>query len=288
MPARIHFLTLFALVCFAANSVLCRLALGEGAIDAASFASLRLVSGAVALVALLGATRGGRPRLGGDARAGFLLFLYAVPFSYSYLELGAGTGALILFGAVQSTMLIAALRNGERPRAAEWTGLALALAGLVILVLPGLHAPSPAGSAAMALAGVAWGLYSLRGRGARDPLADTAGNFARALPFAAAVSLATLSGIDVTPRGAALAAASGAAASGLGYVVWYAALPGLTATRASIVQLAVPVLAAAAGTALLAEAITLRFVTASAVILGGVALAVAGRMRPLRSRPEAG
>jgi drug/metabolite transporter (DMT)-like permease len=158
----------------------------------------------------------------------------------------------------------------------------------VILVLPGLHAPSPAGSAAMALAGVAWGLYSLRGRGARDPLADTAGNFARALPFAAAVSLATLSGIDVTPRGAALAAASGAAASGLGYVVWYAALPGLTATRASIVQLAVPVLAAAAGTALLAEAITLRFVTASAVILGGVALAVAGRMRPLRSRPEAG
>jgi drug/metabolite transporter (DMT)-like permease len=185
-------------------------------------------------------------------------------------------------------MLVAALRSGERPRATEWTGLALALAGLVILVLPGLHAPSAAGSAAMGLAGVAWGLYSLRGRGARDPLADTAGNFARALPFAAAVSLVTLRGIDVTPRGAALAVASGAAASGLGYVVWYAALPGLTATRAAIVQLSVPLLAAAAGAALLAETITLRFVVASAVILGGVGLAVAARIRPVRSRPGAG
>ena len=262
--------------------------MGDGTIDAASFASLRVLSGAIALLALLALTRGGRARPAGDLRSGFLLFLYAVPFSYSYLELSAGTGALILFGAVQSTMLIAALRTGERPGSAEWIGLVLALGGLVMLVRPGLDAPSPAGSAAMALAGIAWGLYSLRGRGARDPLAETAGNFLRALPFAVAVSLATLRGVEVTPRGAALAVASGAAASGLGYVVWYAALPGLTATRAAIVQLSVPVLAAAAGVVLLAETITFRFVAASVVILGGVALALAGRLRPVRSRPGSG
>jgi len=285
MSVRTLLLTVFALVCFAANSILCRLALGDGTIDAASFATLRLLSGAVALLLLLGATRGGRFQPRGDLRSGFLLFLYAVPFSYSYLQLSAGTGALILFGAVQSTMLIVALRSGERPRVSEWLGLLLAVAGLVLLVAPGLDAPSPAGSAAMALAGVAWGLYSLRGRGARDPLAETAGNFTRALPFAALVSLVTFRGIGVTPRGAALAVASGAAASGLGYVMWYAALPGLTATRAAIVQLSVPVLAAAAGVLLLAETVTFRFVAASVIILGGVALALAGRLRPVRSRP---
>lgn len=288
MTLRILLLTLFALICFAANSILCRLALGSGGIDAASFASLRLLSGAVALLGLQAMLRGGRPRLGGRTASGFLLFLYAVPFSYAYLSLSAGTGALLLFAAVQCTMLIAALRSGERPSPAEWAGLALALGGLVYLVSPGLQAPSPFGSAAMILAGIAWGLYSLRGRDAGDPLAGTAGNFTRALPFAAVVSVAMFRATDITPRGAALAVASGAAASGLGYVVWYAALPGLTATRAAIVQLSVPVLAAAGGVALLSETITRRFAVSSVVILGGVALALAGRLRSVRSRPGAG
>jgi drug/metabolite transporter (DMT)-like permease len=207
------------------------------------------------------------------------LALYAIPFSFAYVDLAAGTGALVLFGAVQTSMLAWALRSGERPHALSWLGLALALGGLVYLVLPGIAAPSPLGCALMATAGIAWGGYSLRGRGAADALGETAGNFARALPLALVASGVGAGSFHLEARGALLACASGALASGLGYVVWYAALRGLSATRASLVQLAVPVIAAAGGVLLLSETLTARLVVAGAAILGGVGLALLGRER---------
>lgn len=274
-------LTLVALVSFAANSILCRLALGERAIDAGSYAAVRLASGAAVLAALsLGRARGDR-RVSGSWRSAAMLFLYAVPFAFAYRTLAAGTGALVLFAAVQTTMVASALRSGERPPPLQWLGLLLALAGLAYLVHPGLSAPSPAGAALMAVAGSAWGVYSLRGRGSTEPLADTAGNFLRAaLPAAVICVFAIAFGsAHASARGIVLAALSGTIASGAGYAVWYAALPGLTATRAATVQLAVPVLAAAGGVAFLGERVTTRLVLASIAILGGVALAVAARAR---------
>jgi drug/metabolite transporter (DMT)-like permease len=271
-------LTLFALLAFAANSILCRLALGEGAIDAASYATVRLVSGALFLAILAAAKRAPGTRRGswGSAAA---LFAYAVPFSFAYRTLTAGTGALLLFAAVQATMISVGIARGERPRPLGGLGFALALAGLAWLVRPGLAAPSPAGAALMVFAGGAWGVYSLRGRRSANPLADTAGNFARAAVLAAIVSAAGFSSARATPRGWMLAVLSGALASGAGYAIWYAALPLLAATTAATVQLAVPVLAAAAGVLLLGERVTPRLVLASAAILGGVALTVAGRSR---------
>jgi drug/metabolite transporter (DMT)-like permease len=200
-----------------------------------------------------------------------------VPFSFAYRTLAAGTGALLLFAAVQATMISAGLARGERLRPPGWIGLALALAGLAGLLRPGLAAPAPAGAVLMALAGAAWGVYSLRGRRSRSPLADTAGNFVRAAALAAAVSAAAFSSSHVSARGLVLAAASGAVASGAGYAVWYAALPRLAATTAATVQLAVPVLAAAGGSLFLGERVTLRLVLASLAILGGIALTVVGR-----------
>ena len=273
---RVVALTTLALTAFAANSVLCRAALGEGAIDAASFSALRLLSGALTL-GLLVTLRQGRPSVGGSWSSATYLFVYAVPFSFAYESLPTGTGALILFGAVQATMLIAAVLSGERPSWLQWLGLLIALSGLAYLMLPGLSAPDPLGSALMTVAGMSWGFYSLRGRAAADPLSETAGNFARSLPMVALVSVASLGTMQIEATGAWLAVASGALASGVGYAIWYAALPGLTATRAATVQLLVPVLAAVAGVALLAEAITPRLVIASVMILGGVALALLKR-----------
>lgn len=268
-----------ALVAFAANSVLCRLALGQSDIDAASFSSIRLASGAAALLlATLSLRRRPFP-VGGTWMSAMLLSLYAVPFSFAYVSLSAGTGALILFGSVQATMLLAAIGSGERPHAMQWVGLTLALAGLTYLVLPGLAAPSPAGSVLMTIAGFSWGIYSLRGRGTDRPLLETTGNFVRSVPLALAVSVMSLRHGHVTPAGAMLAVASGALASGAGYVLWYAALTGFSATRAAMVQLPVPVLAAAGGVVLLAETVTLRLVVATILILGGVSLALAGRER---------
>lgn len=267
-------LTALALVAFAGNSILCRLALGAHLIDPAGFTAVRLGSGALALCLLIALRTGGLPRIGGQWGSAAALFAYAAAFSLAYITLSAGTGALILFGAVQLTMILAGLLAGERPRPAEWLGLALALGGLIVLVRPGLAAPSPAGSALMATAGVAWGVYSLRGRGSTEPLRNTAGNFLRTLPLALLLLLAAGRGATWEPRGVLLAAASGALASGLGYAIWYAALPALTATRAALVQLLVPVLAAAGGVALLGEAIPLRLPVAAAMVLGGVALAV--------------
>jgi len=269
-------LTLIALCAFAANSILGRLALGSGAIDAASYATMRLLAGTAVLVPIAW-LRAGRPS--GSWGSAAMLFAYAVPFAFAYRTLSAGTGALILFAAVQITMISAGLRSGERPGAVQWLGLALAFSGLAYLVSPGLAAPSPAGAGLMAIAGIAWGVYSLRGRRAGRPLEETAGNFARALLLAALVSGASIASAHASFRGIVLAALSGGVASGVGYAVWYAALPRLTATVAATVQLAVPVLTAVAGVTLLGERVTPRLVLASIAILGGVGLALAFRAK---------
>ena len=271
---RTALLTALALVAFAGNSILCRMALGARLIDPAGFTAVRLGSGALTLWLVVAIRSGGLPRLAGQWGSAAALFLYAAAFSLAYISLSAGTGALILFGAVQLTMILAGLRAGERPRLAEWLGLALAASGLVVLVRPGLTAPSPAGSALMATAGVAWGVYSLRGRGSTEPLRNTAGNFLRAMPLALIMLLVAGRGAAWDPRGVLLATVSGALASGVGYAIWYAALPALTATRAALVQLLVPVLAAAGGVVVLGEAIPLRLPVAAALVLGGVALAI--------------
>jgi len=285
-------LTAAALTAFAANSILCRIALRSAAIDAASFTSIRIASGAVMLLLVLAfarrfrraaATQSPAPTTQRPTRDRWilaaLLFLYAAPFSFAYLKLSAGTGALILFACVQATMLIGAFRSGERFTWAEALGLTIALAGLTYLVSPGLAAPSPLGSAFMAIAGISWGIYSFRGRGTADPLGETASNFVRAVPLALLVSLVAIHDAHTSPRGIALAFASGALASGLGYTVWFAALRGLTAIRASTVQLTVPVFAAAGGVLLLHESVTFRLVLSAALVLGGVGLALAGRAR---------
>lgn len=273
-------LTGFALVAFAANSVLCRLALGGATIDAASFTTVRLAAGACVLLLITAVINKKLPALHpGKIVSALLLFLYAAAFSFAYINLSTGTGALVLFGSVQATMLVAALGSGERPHPSEWAGLALALCGLVYLVFPGLTAPPLASSACMAGAGISWGLYSLRGRGASDPLADTTNNFVLALPLAVGVNLLTLGNVHVSRTGIVFAILSGALASGVGYVVWYAALRGLTATRAATVQLPVPVLAAGGGVLILSETVTPRLLFAAMVILGGVGLAFSGRAR---------
>jgi drug/metabolite transporter (DMT)-like permease len=284
--ARTAALTALTMVAFAANSILCRLALGRNQIDAASFTLVRLASGAATLAAIRAFVRA-RRRARGEAWTrgrstlvpAAMLFFYAAAFSFSYRSLTAGTGALILFGAVQITMILWALRSGERFRAIEGIGLVAALAGLVALVSPGLHAPDAVGSALMAIAGVSWGVYSIRGRGNADPLSETARNFILAVPAAVLVTAITLRNVHLSATGVALGVVSGAAASGVGYVIWYAALRGLTSIRAAMVQLTVPVLAAAGGVAFLNETVTLRLVGSAVLILGGVGLAVAGRPR---------
>ena len=206
-----------------------------------------------------------------------MLFLYAAPFSFAYLGLSTGTGALILFGFVQMTMIVGALLSGERPTPLQWLGLLLALAGLVYLMLPGIAGPPIFSAALMALAGFSWGVYSLWGRGGANPLAQTTGNFTRAVPLVILLSLITLPDLHIEIEGALLAVASGALASGVGYIVWYAALGGLTATNAAIVQLSVPILAAAGGVAFLPEAVTFRLALSALMILGGIAFAVLER-----------
>ncbi|MGH7585214.1 MAG: DMT family transporter [Gemmatimonadales bacterium] len=273
MPARIAALALASLIAFAANSVLARLALRSGSIDAASYTSIRLATGAFAL-ALLVLAGGQRPTERGTWRGAFWLALYALPFSFAYLALSTGAGALILFGAVQLTMIGTGIARGERPTGREWVGLGVAVVGLLALVSPGVTAPPAWAALLMAVAGFAWGVYSLRGRGVADPLRETAGNFVRSVAFAVPALLLARSGIHAGREGVLLAAASGALASGCGYAIWYAALPALTATRAAVAQLAVPAIAAVAGIALLGEPLTLRLLLSGCAILGGVALAV--------------
>jgi drug/metabolite transporter (DMT)-like permease len=273
-PWRIWFLTVVAMMAFATNSILCRMALGAYAIDAASFTAIRLASGAITLAMLTLFLRGYHVLSAGNWISGFQLFLYAVAFSFAYLSLHAGTGALILFGSVQATMIISGLLSGERPHPLQWAGLAVALAGLVYLVFPGIAAPSLHGALLMALAGVAWGFYSLRGRVVKEPVHQTTGNFIRAVPFALVVWAVSVQGTHARPTGILFAILSGSLASGMGYAIWYTALRGLSSIRAATVQLPVPVLTAFGGVIFLAEAFTLRLLISSLLILGGVALTV--------------
>ncbi len=273
-----------ALVGFAANSLLCRAALGARAIDAWSFTGVRLVSGALVLFVLTRVTSKsrGEESSGGSWASAAALFTYAAAFSLAYLRLSTGVGALVLFATVQATMIGVGIFRGERPSGGEWVGLAIAFAGLVLLTLPGAVAPDPVGVALMSLAGAAWGIYSLRGRASRSPLAATAANFARSVPMALAGLAIGWSSAHASSRGVWLAATSGAVASGLGYSLWYLALPGLTATRAAVIQLTVPVLAAFAGVLVLGESIRARLAIAGAMILGGVAIAVLRKRRASR------
>lgn len=271
--APLSLLVTLALIGFASNSLLCRTALLRArTIDPASFTTIRIVAGALTLSILALLRSGANRRPTGTWRSAAALFVYAITFSLAYVRLTTATGALILFTVVQLTMIGSVLLRGDRLRATQTTGLIIAFAGLVLLCAPGVEAPSAIGALLMSCAGVAWGIYSLRGRSSDDPLRDTAGNFARAVPLALLTTLFFLSAANITARGALLAAASGAFASGLGYSLWYAAVPRLTAVRASIVQLAVPVFTAAGGVLILGETITLRLIVAAAATLGGVAL----------------
>ncbi|HUR99365.1 MAG TPA: DMT family transporter [Pyrinomonadaceae bacterium] len=271
--------TAFALVAFAFNSILCRMALRGGEADAAGFTAVRLASGAVALIVIsyfFGKGRGSNTRRGNWISA-FFLFGYAICFSFAYVGLTAATGALILFSSVQFTMITVTLFRGDRPGSLEWIGLLTALGGLVYLVFPGLSSPPFYASMLMAAAGVAWGVYTLRGKGSGDPLGDTTGNFIRTVPMIAIATIPFLSQINLSARGIVLAVLSGAIASGGGYTVWYAVLKHHTATRAAVLQLAVPVIASLAGVLLLSESMSSRLLIASTLILGGIAVTIVGR-----------
>ena len=274
MPsARIVALTSLAMIAFAGNSLLCRIALKHTSIDAASFTTLRLVSGAMVLWLIARTARGSEAGRGNWLSAA-ALFAYAAGFSFAYVSLPAAAGALLLFGAVQATMISYGLWKGERLLGLQLGGLALALGGVVALLLPGLSAPPLGGSLLMLSAGIAWGIYSLRGKGAGDATKVTAGNFLRAVPMALAVSVLMQELVSFDRAGFLYAIASGVLASGIGYAIWYTALPALRATNAATVQLSVPVIAALGGIVFLGEPLTLRLILASAAILGGIALVI--------------
>lgn len=266
-------LTALAMLAFAGNSLLCRMALKHTSIDAASFTTIRLLSGALMLALVVRCQRS--PSAGaGNWPSALALFAYAAGFSFAYLSLSAATGALLLFGAVQATMIAYGVWRGERLLRMQLAGFVLALGGLVGLMLPGLAAPPLPSALLMLGAGMAWGVYSLRGRGAGDPTRVTAGNFLRAVPMAAALSLLMQTPIALDRAGIGYAVVSGALASGLGYAIWYQALPALKATQAATVQLSVPVLAALGGIVFLGEPLSMRMVLASIAVLGGIALVI--------------
>lgn len=278
---RLFLLTALAMCAFAGNSLLCRAALKHTGIDPATFTAVRLIAGALTLVLLLrlrASTHAAR-RPAGNWVSALALFVYAAAFSWAYIELDAGTGALLLFGSVQATMILTGLARGERLAPWQWMGLALALAGLIALLRPGLSAPPIVSAVLMIAAGAAWGVYTLRAKNSGDPLAATAGNFLRSVPWALLFVLAVLfsqAGLALDTAGAIYAVASGALTSGVGYAIWYAALPGLRAATAATVQLSVPVISALGGVLLLAEPLTLRLAISSLAVLGGIALVIRG------------
>ncbi|WP_432472959.1 DMT family transporter [Amphritea sp. HPY] len=294
-PVKTTIFTLFALLAFAGNSVLCRMALGEEVIDAASFTVIRLLSGVLVLLIITalmakgpdvkpGAESGVGKTSKGSWLAGFMLFLYALTFSYAYVSLDTGTGALILFGAVQITMILISLFRGTRLHYSEWLGMTVAFAGFVYLVAPAVNTPSLTGFILMTVAGIAWGGYTLKGRGSVNPLADTHYNFLRTIPFILIVAVLAFQNIDISLKGLVLAVLSGAVASGIGYAVWYQALRGLSATQAAVLQLLVPVIAAAGGVIFTDESISLRFIIASVLVLGGIMMVVLGRYYLTRAK----
>ena len=276
--AKVFLYTLAAMLAFAGNSLLCRMALRGEHIDASSFTLIRLASGAMVLFALL-RRRGDSLHDNGSWGSALALFVYATGFSWAYITLPAGAGALLLFGAVQASMLGYGLYNGERLHAVQWLGLLLACAGLLVLLLPGASAPPFEGALMMVLAGVAWGAYSLRGRGVANATASTAGNFVRAVPFAVGMSVLGLTSVQFDLQGLAYAVCSGALTSGFGYAIWYSVLPYLSATTAAIVQLSVPVIAAFGAVVLLNEALSPRLGLASVAVLGGIGLVLYWRGR---------
>lgn len=273
---RVVTLTALAMIAFAANSVLCRLALKETAVDSATFAAVRLVAGALALVFIVSLRK--KPQsVDGNWLSALALFAYATAFSFAYVGLSAAAGALLLFGAVQITMIGYGLWIGERLRAWQWIGVSLAVAGLIGFLLPGLSAPPISTAVLMLIAGIAWGAYSLRGRGAGDPVGVTAGNFLRTVPMATVLVVTMLlvkRNLVWDAAGIVYAIASGAITSGIGYAIWYATLPSLKPTTAAIVQLSVPIIAAVGGVIVLAEPISARLTVASLAVLGGIALVI--------------
>ena len=282
---KIILLTALALIAFAANSILCRLALGTGAIDASGFTVIRLTTGALVLLLILGiqskreqdADDAARAINKGSWFAAVMLFVYASTFSFAYVSMDTGAGALILFGSVQLTMIIMSLIRGHRLFWVEWVGVLLAFGGFVYLVLPGLGTPSLIGFVLMSLSGVAWGFYTLKGQGSKDPLRDTTYNFVRTLPLAAILLVLMFSQLQLSPQGIFLAMLSGGIASGVGYTIWYSALRGLSSTQAAVLQLLVPVIAAVGGVMFMGEAITSRLMLSGLMILGGILLVVIGR-----------
>lgn len=278
---KIVFLTCLALFAFAANSVLCRLALGSGAMDAASFTVIRLITGVIVLVVI--ATTQYKSDLiqtRGSWDASLMLFLYAVTFSYAYILLDTGTGALILFGSVQITMILLSLISGTRLQRTEWAGILVAFSGFIYLVLPGVSAPSLSGFLLMTTAGIAWGLYTLKGRRSTNPLMDTTFNFARTIPFVIILLLLTFQNAEISLEGVVLASLSGGLASGVGYTIWYSALKGLSSIQAAVVQLSVPIIAALGGVMIMSESITFRLLLSTSLILGGIILVIFSRYQP--------
>ncbi len=273
--------TLLALVFFASNSVLCRLALAEGVIDAASFTNIRLLSGAIVLGIILLLTQSQQAvDSKGSWKAGFMLFVYAAGFSYAYISLDTGIGALILFTVVQITMIAVGLFTGKKLHVLEWLGVLIAFAGFVYLILPDLTSPSLVGFILMSLAGVAWGFYTLAGQGSANPLRDTLFNFVRTLPFVAILFVFALPSMSLSTYGVVLAVLSGGIASGVGYTLWYVALGGLTSVQAGVLQLLVPVIAAIGGVIFANEALSSRLVIASLVILGGLLVVILSKHSP--------
>jgi drug/metabolite transporter (DMT)-like permease len=278
-------LTLLALVAFASNSLLTRLALGSHEIDAASFTAIRLGAGALVLSLVVRARTGAWASGRGGAGGALMLFAYAAPFSFAYVRIGAAVGALVLFGVVQLTMIGYGLVRGERPPALTWLGLALAAAGLFTLTVPAVARPDPLGVALMTVAGVAWGAYSLLGRTKTDPLATNAQSFVWSTVPALGLGFALSRSSVASGRGIVLALLCGGITSGLGYAIWYRAVPRLSVTQAAVAQLSVPVLAALGATAFLGERLSLRVVACGTAVLLGVGLALSERLRqPLDRR----
>lgn len=276
--AKTTILTGLALIAFAANSVLCRLALGNEVIDAASFTVIRLLSGAIVLFLIIRFTQKKTELFtNGSWIASLMLFLYAITFSYAYISLDTGTGALILFGSVQITMILLSLISGTRLHYTEWAGVIIAFTGFVYLILPGVSTPPTVGFLLMAAAGVAWGIYTLKGRDSQNPLMDTANNFFRTLPLVILLTIITISDANYSSEGVLLALLSGGITSGIGYTIWYIALGGLSATQAAVLQLLVPVIAALGGVIFVSETITVRLTISAAMVLGGILMVVLGK-----------
>ncbi|RVU85810.1 DMT family transporter [Leucothrix sargassi] len=283
-------LTTLALIAFAANSILCRLALGNESIDAAGFTIIRLLAGAITLMVILQlqsfmaakaqAQQAGSvqpPATKGSWFSALMLFIYAALFSFAYVSMDTGTGALVLFGAVQLTMIVVSLLRGEKLLLVEWIGMIVAFVGFVYLVLPQLGTPSLIGFIMMSVSGIAWGFYTLAGRGSTNPLSDTSYNFLRTIPMVSLMLVVSIQQLSLSPEGVIWAVLSGSLASGVGYSIWYSALRGLSSTQAAVVQLLVPVIAAIGGLIFMSEAITLRLFISGVMILGGIALVVLGR-----------